>query len=362
MSSARAGYLSCLCIGFPDADVVAGVRPSLVQLASGFALSALAQSLTASILPVAAWQLAPGKIFAAVPLALMFVGAILATFPASLLLDRFGRRAAFALGASLGIGGGLLVAFALVTRQFPILCLGALWLGSAQGFGLFYRHAAVIGGQPSSSAFVLGAGAAAGLIAPWLSRVAENLAEPYFIVGTALAAACVQVLALALAIVLREPPVQIARETVKTRSSFLLPVLIGGAVWFMMAAAMQKGPLSFLACTGSLGGATGLVAWHVLAMYASAIVVPPLVARTGWQWAAVPALAFAASGAALTGMSGSPLAISIGMLSIGAGWGIGFGAATIGLHEGRPSAGRLALFDGLMLGAALAGVLGAAAI
>ena len=43
----------------------------------------------------------------------MLLGAATATFPASFLLDAFGRRAALALGASLGIAGGLIMAWAL---------------------------------------------------------------------------------------------------------------------------------------------------------------------------------------------------------------------------------------------------------
>ena len=78
--------------------------------------------------------LAPRPAIANLPYALTLLGAAIASLPASMLLDQFGRRAAFALGACLGTSGGILAAFAIATQQFGLLSLGALWIGIAQGF------------------------------------------------------------------------------------------------------------------------------------------------------------------------------------------------------------------------------------
>ena len=100
----------------------------------------------------------------------MLIGAAVATFPASFLLDAFGRRASFALGASHGVAGGLVLAWALGANAFLPFCLGAFWLGVAQGFGLFYRHEAAMGGGAMGRAMLLGvvfgSGALAGLVGP----------------------------------------------------------------------------------------------------------------------------------------------------------------------------------------------------
>lgn len=136
----RIGRLDCVCAPGDERGSRGG--EGLARLAAGFGLAILAQTLVLAALPLAAASSAPRPALAGLPYAIALLGAALATFPASYLLDAFGRRAAFALGASLGVAGGFLAGWAALHRQFPILCIGALWLGLAHGFALFYRHAA----------------------------------------------------------------------------------------------------------------------------------------------------------------------------------------------------------------------------
>ena len=143
----RAGQLDCICepgvLGDNPLD-----RRGIALLSAGFAFSILAQVLTLSILPLAGLSLAPSRAWATLPYAAFYVGGALASLPASLLLDSFGRRAAFSLGGSLGVAGGLVLVWALVKLQFGALVLGAFWLGIAGGFSLFYRHATMpVGGK-----------------------------------------------------------------------------------------------------------------------------------------------------------------------------------------------------------------------
>ena len=53
-------------------------------------------------------ELAPARVLATLPLSLMVVGTALATIPASMLMQRFGRRPGFVAAAGLGMGGCLL--------------------------------------------------------------------------------------------------------------------------------------------------------------------------------------------------------------------------------------------------------------
>ncbi len=116
---ARAGRLACFCppgAPSPGADLAildeTRWSPGVATLAAGFALSVLSQSLALGVLPLAGRLLAPTPILMAAPYIAMLLGAATATFPASFLLDAFGRRAALALGASLGVAGGLVMAWA----------------------------------------------------------------------------------------------------------------------------------------------------------------------------------------------------------------------------------------------------------
>ncbi len=116
-----------------------------VRCSPAFALVVLAQALTLGVLPLAGAMVAPRAELAGWPMAAFLLGAAAAKPSASLLLDAFGRRAAFAIGAGLGVAGGLAIAHAILWR--PFRCSWSARSGSAraQGFGMFYRHAAALG-------------------------------------------------------------------------------------------------------------------------------------------------------------------------------------------------------------------------
>jgi hypothetical protein len=52
------------------------------------------------------------------------LGAVLASYPASFLMGRVGRRVGFVTGALIGMCGGLTAALGLQLGSFPLLCLG----------------------------------------------------------------------------------------------------------------------------------------------------------------------------------------------------------------------------------------------
>ena len=296
-SRARAGLLQCLCGlgGVPDDDV-RPAAPRVPLLAAGFMLAVVSQVMCLSALPLAGWMLAPRPGLAALPLAAMVVGSGLATLPAALLRDTFGRRAAFALGASLGAAGGAMAAWALIEHQFVILTLGALWLGIAQGFGLFYRHEAAMGtGQARARAvgLVVSAGALAGIIAPSLARLAEQALSPHAFAGALLVAAAAHVVALAITtrLPLIEPREQQGgAEPTRDRSTIIIATVFAAFAWYAMGRLMAMAPIGLSGCGLSFAGVSGVVAWHVIAMYAPAMLAPALIGRIGtahfsiWEW------------------------------------------------------------------------------
>ncbi len=217
--SARAGLAQCVCPpGVGGLAAAPGSRRQVALLSLGAAASVLSQVLSYGFLPLAGLMLAPEPGLVTVPFAAHLIGAVAATFPAAILTDAFGRRAAFALGASLGIAGGLVVAWSLLHGVFASLVLGAFWLGLANGFALRYRHAAALGvaaaDRARATAIVIGASAAVGLIAPSLAGLFEPAFTPVLGVGTAILVACAHVVALAAALVLpSETPVADDEET-----------------------------------------------------------------------------------------------------------------------------------------------------
>lgn len=359
----RAGQLECICEPGALGDA-APDRRGTALLATGFAFSVLAQVLTLSILPLAGLSLAPSQGLATLPYAAFYIGAALASLPASLLLDSFGRRAAFSLGASLGAAGGLVLVWALVTLHFGALVLGAFWLGIAGGFGLFYRHAAVpVGGRGRVALLtVFGMATVAGLAAPTIASLAEAAAVPVAFAGTAAAAALAHVASLAATAAL---PYQKRREQETEAAglqgwrSVLLPTVIGMAGWFAMTALMGATPIAVIGCAPS-EAAVGAVAWHVIAMYAPslALTILPQAAR------AVPLSAAGTlvltSGAIAFSLSSSVAGFSASAALVGGGWSLVMLGTTLWVHgKGPVSRWLLGFHDGALLAGAVLGAFAA---
>lgn len=359
-SRGRAGLLSCSCdFDPPDEDDRAGAA-SLGFVAAGFAFAILAQALAFAALPIAGVSLAPSGPLGALPLVAMLAGAATATFPAAFLTGLFGRRSAFALGASLGAAGAAIGAFGVHAGDFAALCLGAFWLGVAQGFGLFYRHA--VGGGARAAAIVLGAGSLAAFAAPAIAALAREMAGPFAAAGALIGAGLAQLCVLALAAPL-PPGVDLSERVRRPVDRRLYGALTGAAAlaWFGMMGLMAGAPLAMAACGLGLGAASGAIAWHLLAMYAPAAAIGalglrPPAARLAFAGLGLLALACLAL-RAQTSAAGFDLVLVAG----GVGWSLATLGATQWINaEGAPSRALLALHDFALFAAAALGALAAA--
>ncbi|NIX77512.1 hypothetical protein [Microvirga terricola] len=359
----RAGQIECVCEPGALGETSEG-RSSVALLAIAFSLSILSQIFSLSILPLAGLALAPSDSLATLPYAAFYAGAALASLPASLLLDAFGRRAAFSLGASLGAAGGMVLVFALTTFRFGALVLGAFWLGIASGFSLFYRHAAVpVGGKGTSAILIVfGAASVAGIVAPTLGATAEAFAAPREFVGLAAAAALAHVGSLIATAAL---PYRRIREEVNEANNpqgwraIVLPTAIGAAAWFLMTGLMGATPIAMVGC-GLSDAVSGTIAWHVMAMYTPSLVLlafrnavkPPVIVSFG-------ALLLVAA-AAIFAFSSKVAGFSVSATLLGAGWSLATLGTTLWIHkDGRPSRRLLGAHDAALLSAALLGALAA---
>lgn len=363
----RAGLLSCICDGFSGAPANdnLGPQPGAFALTAGFAFAVLGQTVASAILPLAGIILAPRETFLGVPLleawpfAALMLGATLASFPASFLRDAFGRRAGFALGASLGIAGGLVLAFALIQRQFAFACIGGLWLGMAQGFSFFYRHeAAAASAKPGAAAAgVLAGGLLAAVAGPALMAGAEQMMAPYFLVGAALLAALAHTAALAVAVRLAPDPVSLAPvDAAAPLGRMVAPTLAAAAAWFSMAFLMGGSPLKLVECGVGEGAVFGFIAVHVFAMYAPAVPLIWLASRMSVQGIAARGLAVCALALLFGLLSEQPELTALSLVLSGIGWSATTIGATGWLRErGNQSRLALALHDGSLFLAALLG-------
>ena len=91
---------------------------------------------------LAGQSLAGNICFATLPISMIVLGSMLAATPVSAIMQKYGRRVGFFVGAAGGAVGALVAAYGLYLSSFPIFLLGSFITGiymSAQGF---YRFAA----------------------------------------------------------------------------------------------------------------------------------------------------------------------------------------------------------------------------
>lgn len=360
VSDFRAGAASCVCAPGAAAVVRAPLsRREVGLLGAGAAASVLSQALMFSLLPLVGRMLAPAPFLSSLPFISLFIGAVMATFPATLLTDAFGRRAAFALGASLGIAGGLVAAWGLIYGAFWPLTVGALWIGIANGFALQYRHAAAGPASHQQLAVIVGAGAVIGLVAPTLAGLAEWRLSPFLGAGTALLAAAAHVIALGTAVALPAGSSRPLSRSVEFagRGRWFVPTAIAALAWFGMMGVMAFAPLGLAGCGFGLDATVGAVAWHLVAMYAPALLLARALDKIGETSVALTGLGLVALAAVASLAGQSATAIIIGLISAGAGWSIATTAAVAALHRNAPSRLGIAAHDATILAAGVGGAL-----
>lgn len=181
---------------------VALLAMSQALLQSGNALLIASSGLVGLVL-------APSPAFAAVALGIQFLCTMLLTLPASLLMQRIGRRAGFLLGTALGFSGAALFSTGVYLQSFTLFCLGAPLFGSFNAFGQYYRFAAADVSTESfrsrAISLVLAAGIVAAFLGPNLANWARDVVGSYSFLGSYLSLCVLTVVATLVLVWIRIP-------------------------------------------------------------------------------------------------------------------------------------------------------------
>lgn len=267
-------------------------RRNVLLLACNQALMLSAIVMSTALAAVLGGVLAPDRGLATLPIAIMVIGTAIASVPAALLMRRFGRRAGFLTGASLGLVGSLLCAFALQQRSFSLFVTGHLLLGSYQGFANYYRFAAVEATEASHASraisWVVAGGVVAAFLGPQLGQWGRDWVVDGMFVGSYLAQGALSLTALAILSQIELKPVTVAHsvEPRPLREILAQPVLqasifgtaIGSAVMIMV---MTATPLAILGCGLPESSVTPVIQWHVVGMFAPSFFTGSLVKHYG---------------------------------------------------------------------------------
>jgi len=313
------------------------------------ALSMTCLSLLITISALVGSLLAVDPALATLPLSLQFLGVLVTTIPASLLMERWGRRAGFSLGAVLGIVGGLLCTLAVFTADFLLLCFGSLLLGGFSAFSMYYRFAAA---DTASNAFksraislVLAGGVLAAVAGPELAKHTRELFAPVAFAGgyAAIAALCLLSLAILQFIRIPRPPARVRGDSgrplavIARQPRFIVAVLCGMVAYGTMNLVMVSTPLAMIACDHPFETAAFVIQLHVLGMYVPSFFTGSLIARFGLPpvLLAGALLLLACVAVALTGIE--VLNFAAGLVLLGLGWNLLYvGGSTLLTETHRP--------------------------
>lgn len=326
------------------------------QLAFCMAMHQTAMSLVMTVAALAGQMLAGAQAdLATVPVACLFVGMLATTIPASVVMARWGRRAGFVLGATLGLLGGLVSALAIWRGDLWLLAAGLLLYGFAGGFANYYRFAASEVAAPAfrskAVSLVLAGGCVAGILGPFMAVQGQNLVVPFTYLGSFLGVALLALVMLGLLAILRlppppAPPEEHARSEAPARPlsailrqpAFLVAVLAAMVGYGVMNLIMVSTPLAMVGCGFAFADSASVIQWHVLAMYVPSFFTGGLIKRFGVLriMAIGTVLTAAASGVNLLGIAYEHFWGSL--VLIGLGWNFLFiGGTTLLLDTYRPS-------------------------
>jgi hypothetical protein len=110
-----------------------------------------------------------------------------------------------------------------------------------------------------------------------------------------------------------------------------------------------------ISCGISAAGVTGLLAWHVVAMYAPGFGIGVLTKILGEAGAALSGLALVIVARLLLVQAGDATGFALGLITLAVGWCLATAAATLWLQKTAPPRWALAAHDACLLLSALAG-------
>lgn len=278
-------------------------------------------------------QLSPDPGLATLPIAMMMIGTLVSTLPASLYMKRVGRRAGFITGVSLGgVAGGLLSFSAIAMDSFWLFCAGNLLLGLYQGFAMYYRFAAADVASPSfrsrAISYVMAGGVVSAFLGPWNASVAADWIPAVPSGGPYLIIALLALLAVGLLAFLRVPasgephPGERQRPMgrIAIQPGFLVAVLSGAVGYAVMILVMTATPLAMQAQGFDMAQVATIMQWHVLGMFAPSFVTGTLIGRFGVAQVLLAGTALLAGSAAVANMGVAMAHFWVALVLLGVGW------------------------------------------
>ncbi len=294
---------------------------------------------------LAGLMIAPSPALATIPISLIVFGSMTTAPWLSALMQRFGRRLGFVVGAMGGAAGAAVSAWGLWIDSFALFLIGSYLTGiymSAQGF---YRFAATDTAseafRPKAISYVMAGGLLSALVGPQLVKLSVDATVIPFVGSYAFVVVINLVGAWLFAFLDVPKPAAAKPGDAKGRSRaellrdprIAVAVICGMVSYALMNLMMTSTPLAVVGCGFTTGNAADVVSAHVIAMYAPSFVTGHLIARFGAMRIVALGLALLAA-AGLVALSGVALTqFFVALVLLGVGWNFGFIGATAMLTQ-----------------------------
>ena len=284
--------------------------------------------------------LSPDPIWSTLPVAFQFIGLMCATIPASLIMNKIGRKNGFYLGNMLGIAGALFCILALYSASFSLFCTGTFFLGIGIGFGTLYRFAAVeMCAKPyraKAISIIMAGGVLAAIAGPNLAIFSQDLIQGTPFVGAFWGLLVLYIAAMLVLTIVKFPAQVIHAPDITTRPVikiilqpiFLVSVIAAMVSYVVMNLLMTATPLAMHHHGFHFEQSAIVIELHALGMFLPGFFTGSLINRFGTiRILLIGALIMLLCiGINLNGQS--QLHFSIALFTLGLGWNFMFVSAT----------------------------------
>lgn len=306
---------------------------ALLALCQGYAQTCV--TVVISVSALAALAILEDKSLATLPHAFMWVATALAATPASMLMQRLGRRNGFAIGAIFGVAGCAFCTYGVYAIDFWVFIAGTSCMGAFNAFNQYLRFAAAEAAnetfRPKAISLVIGGGIIAAFVGGTLAGQTSTLMVPQFLASYIILGIFPILMAITVQFIRMPEPDAPVRTTAENKSTgrplgeimkqpaFIVAATGTSVAWAGMILMMAATPLSMKLC-GLETDVPFVIQWHMFAMFAPSFIAGSLISKYGYQ--KVVMLGFVLFfGGIVAGLSGITVVhFFITNVLIGAGW------------------------------------------
>lgn len=298
---------------------------------------------------LAGLMIAPSPALATIPISLIVFGSMTTAPWLSALMQKYGRRVGFFVGALGGAFGAGIASLGLYLDNFAVFLSGSYLTGIYMSAHGFYRFAAADSAsddfRPRAISYVMAGGLLSALIGPQLVKFTSDATVVPFL-GTYLSVVLINLIGVTLFFFLDVPPPKApsadapqarSRRELLRDPKIAVAIICGMVSYALMNLMMTSTPLAVVGCGFPTSTAADIVSAHVIAMYAPSFFTGHVIARFG----AVRVMAlglFLLSLAGVVALMGVELTnFFIALVLLGIGWNFGFIGATAMLTQAHPA-------------------------